>query len=137
MSWQPVLVPRGEGGSGEHEPLLMTIQFGNGRVFHTTLGHDAEAIKGMAFQVTLQRGTEWAATGDVTLPSVGSDQLSDAEPSLRDPASIGPESASPIPDIDGDGWVSLFNGTEPGWLEPEEWDRDLSCRRWGCHWKDC
>ncbi len=34
------------GGSGEHEPLLMTIQFGDGRVFHTTLGHDSRGDEG-------------------------------------------------------------------------------------------
>src|SRR5205085_9241719 len=28
------------GGSGEHEPMLMVIQFGQGRVFHTALGHN-------------------------------------------------------------------------------------------------
>jgi len=53
-------------GSGEHEPLLMTIPYGRGRVFHTALGHGMEAIKCVGFAVTLQRGTEWAATGQVT-----------------------------------------------------------------------
>src|SRR5258708_23029395 len=36
---------------------------------HTTLGHDARSMSGLGFQVTLQRGTEWAATGKVTLPA--------------------------------------------------------------------
>ena len=54
------------GGSGEHEPLLMAIDFGKGRCFHTALGHDPTAIKCVAFQVTLVRGAEWAATGAVT-----------------------------------------------------------------------
>ena len=54
------------GGSGEEEPILMTIPYGQGRVFHTTLGHAAEALQCVAFAVTLQRGTEWAATGKVT-----------------------------------------------------------------------
>jgi type 1 glutamine amidotransferase len=53
-------------GSGEHEPLLMTISFGQGRVFHTALGHAMEAIRCVGFATTLQRGTEWAATGAVT-----------------------------------------------------------------------
>jgi uncharacterized protein len=57
-------------GSGEHEPLLMTITFGQGRVFHTALGHnngkDITAQKCAGFITTLQRGTEWAATGKVT-----------------------------------------------------------------------
>lgn len=54
------------GGSGEHEPLLMAIDFGRGRCFHTALGHDPTAMKCVAFQVTLVRGCEWAATGAVT-----------------------------------------------------------------------
>ncbi len=54
------------GGSGEHEPLLMAIDFGEGRCFHTALGHDPTAMKCVAFQVTLVRGAEWAATGEVT-----------------------------------------------------------------------
>ena len=53
-------------GSGEHEPMLMTIQYGKGRVFHTTLGHDAKAMSCVGFIATLQRGAEWAATGKVT-----------------------------------------------------------------------
>lgn len=53
-------------GSAEHEPLLMTIAFGKGRVFHTALGHSLESIRCVGFATTLQRGTEWAATGEVT-----------------------------------------------------------------------
>jgi type 1 glutamine amidotransferase len=52
-------------GTGEHEPILMTIKFGGGRVFHTTLGHSPEAMSCVGFIVTLQRGAEWAATGKV------------------------------------------------------------------------
>lgn len=54
------------GGSGEHEPMLMVINYGKGRVFHTTLGHDTTSMKCVGFAVTLCRGTEWAATGKVT-----------------------------------------------------------------------
>lgn len=53
-------------GTGEHEPVLMTIAYGKGRVFHTTLGHDVKAMSSVGFIVTLQRGVEWAATGKVT-----------------------------------------------------------------------
>ena len=53
-------------GSGENEPLLFVIDYGKGRVFHTALGHGMEAIKDVGFATTLQRGTEWAATGKVT-----------------------------------------------------------------------
>jgi type 1 glutamine amidotransferase len=35
-------------------------------VFHTALGHGPEALSCVGFIVTLQRGTEWAATGKVT-----------------------------------------------------------------------
>jgi hypothetical protein len=62
--------------TGEHEPVLMTIQYGEGRVFHTTLGHvgpvDTEpfpALTHPGFRITLQRGTEWAASGRVTQPT--------------------------------------------------------------------
>ncbi len=52
--------------AGRNEPMLMVIDYGKGRVFHTTLGHDTEALEGVGFIVTLLRGTEWAATGKVT-----------------------------------------------------------------------
>lgn len=61
------------GGTDEHEPLLMTIAYGKGRVFHTALGHDVGAMKCVGFIVTLQRGTEWAATGKVTQTKVPDD----------------------------------------------------------------
>jgi type 1 glutamine amidotransferase len=56
------------GGTGLDEPLLFAINYGKGRVFHTALGHSIEAMKCAGFAATLQRGTEWAATGKVTLP---------------------------------------------------------------------
>jgi type 1 glutamine amidotransferase len=57
---------RSTGGNGEHEPLLMVLPYGKGRVFHTALGHAAPAVQSVDFIVTYQRGTEWAATGKVT-----------------------------------------------------------------------
>jgi type 1 glutamine amidotransferase len=54
------------GGTGHDEPVLMTISYGRGRVFHTTMGHDINALSSVDFIVTFQRGTEWAATGKVT-----------------------------------------------------------------------
>ncbi len=57
-------------GSGENEPLLLAITYGNGRVFHTALGHnngkDITSQRCVGFITTLQRGAEWAATGEVT-----------------------------------------------------------------------
>jgi type 1 glutamine amidotransferase len=53
-------------GTGFDEPMLMALRWGKGRVFHTTLGHDAMALSCVGFMTTFQRGTEWAATGRVT-----------------------------------------------------------------------
>jgi type 1 glutamine amidotransferase len=68
----PVKYPK---SSGEDEPMLMAIRYGEGRIFHTTLGHVGptqeppfKALLCVGHIVTLQRGTEWAATGRVTQP---------------------------------------------------------------------
>jgi type 1 glutamine amidotransferase len=53
-------------GTGFDEPMLMALSWGKGRIFHTTLGHDALALSCVGFATTFQRGTEWAATGKVT-----------------------------------------------------------------------
>jgi type 1 glutamine amidotransferase len=50
----------------QQEPMLMAIRHGQGRVFHTTLGHNEESMRDVGFVVTLNRGTEWAASGWVT-----------------------------------------------------------------------
>ena len=69
-------------GTGEHEPMLMAVRFGEGRVFHTTLGHDVESMRCAGFQCTLQRGTEWAAAGAVTL-KIPDDFPTEKEPRVR------------------------------------------------------
>ena len=48
------------------EPILMALTYGKGRIFHTTEGHDVVAMSSIDFIATLQRGAEWAATGQVT-----------------------------------------------------------------------
>ncbi|MEW6983089.1 ThuA domain-containing protein [Colwelliaceae bacterium 6471] len=71
-------------GSGDHEPIAWTTNYGKGRVFVTVLGHvmkeeftnainginstenKSEAIYSVGFQTLLARGAEWAATGKVT-----------------------------------------------------------------------
>ncbi len=67
----------------ENEPVLMTIPYGKGRVFHTTLGHGVEAVNGLGFQVTFARGVEWAATGGVTLLPPKADALTADRPALN------------------------------------------------------
>jgi hypothetical protein len=59
---------RNKGGTGENEPMMWTVSYGKGRVFHTPMGHALEAMRCVGFITTLQRGTEWAATGKVTIP---------------------------------------------------------------------
>jgi uncharacterized protein len=58
------------GGTMRDEPMLMAITFEKGRIFHTAMGHADEgggpAMQCVGFIVTLQRGAEWAVTGNVT-----------------------------------------------------------------------
>jgi len=51
-----------------HEPMIMTIEHGKGRVFHTPMWHETYSMECVGFINTLQRGAEWAATGKVSLP---------------------------------------------------------------------
>jgi hypothetical protein len=55
-------------GAGLAQPMLWTVNYGKGRVFVTALGHDAAAMGSAGFIATLVRGSEWAATGNVTIP---------------------------------------------------------------------
>jgi type 1 glutamine amidotransferase len=59
-------------GAGLDHPMLWTTEFGKGRVFVTALGHDVGALENSGFRITFTRGTEWAATGEVTLAATGS-----------------------------------------------------------------
>lgn len=55
--------------TGKPEPVVWVATYGKGRVYHNSLGHDAEAMKSSdGFAVLMVRGVEWAATGKVYYP---------------------------------------------------------------------
>jgi hypothetical protein len=85
------------GGTGRYEPMATVGSFGKGRVFHTPLGHvwtGVPASHATWFDPQLRRlvarGTEWAASGAVTLSPEPLNWLTDAERA--------------------EGFVSLFDG---------------------------
>jgi type 1 glutamine amidotransferase len=57
-----------KGGSGRHEPMIMTLDYGKGRVFHTPMGHGNDSQECVGFITTFIRGCEWAATGKAMQP---------------------------------------------------------------------
>jgi uncharacterized protein len=63
---------KAKGGTGTNEPMIWVIPYGKGRVFTTVMGHamgdDVTAIRCNGFRTVMLRGTEWAATGKVTIP---------------------------------------------------------------------
>ncbi|MEZ6197439.1 MAG: ThuA domain-containing protein [Planctomycetota bacterium] len=66
------------GGTGRREPMATILRYGEGRIFHTPLGHvwrgseaSRRSLLDAQLQMLLARGTEWAATGAVTLAPEG------------------------------------------------------------------
>ena len=53
-------------GTGRHEPALMTLEYGKGRIFHNIMGHVDYSVECVGFMTSMLRGAEWAATGKVT-----------------------------------------------------------------------
>lgn len=76
------LCPESEGGTGRHEPILMTVDYGNGRVFHTTLGHQQTSLESVGFITTFLRGAQWAASRPVSI-AVPDDFPSENSSSIR------------------------------------------------------
>ena len=91
------------GGTGRREPMVVVKEFGQGRVFHTPLGHvwpGAAATQAShrdpALRELIVRGTQWAATGRVRTGHYAANRLTRAEREA--------------------GWESLFDGANSnGW----------------------
>lgn len=61
-----VLVQAESDWSNATEPLVFTVQYGQGRCVHNALGHDFKAIKNPTMKQLIRRSVEWVATGAVT-----------------------------------------------------------------------
>jgi type 1 glutamine amidotransferase len=57
-----------ESGSGKNEPMIIWTEFGKGRCFYNIMGDNVKSMENVGFQTLMLRGTEWAATGNVTIP---------------------------------------------------------------------
>ena len=88
-------------GTGHDEPMLMVLGYGKGRVFHTTLGHDVNALSSVDFVATFQRGTEWAATGTVTQKVPAGFPTADVVSYRADLAAMDPLARNGLNPLDG------------------------------------
>ena len=88
-------------GTGHDEPMLMVLSYGKGRVFHTTLGHDVNALSSVDFVATFQRGTEWAATGAVTQKVPAAFPTADVVSYRADLAAMDPLAKNGLNPLDG------------------------------------
>jgi type 1 glutamine amidotransferase len=50
--------------TGKDHPMAFAFAYGNGRVFHTPLGHDEKAIRVPGTADLIRRGCAWAAGRD-------------------------------------------------------------------------
>jgi type 1 glutamine amidotransferase len=71
MSHYPVAIPpeglAGLPGINTDQPIAWINEYGEGRSFTITIGHDIDTFRRIEFIRMFPRGVEWAATGDVTL----------------------------------------------------------------------
>lgn len=54
--------------TNKENPLVWTNSYGNGRVFVIAVGHGPDTLSYDGVRSLFQRGTEWAASGKVTIP---------------------------------------------------------------------
>jgi uncharacterized protein len=55
-------------GMGKENPLVWTTQYGKGRVYCISVGHGPDTLQYAGVTTLITRGTEWAASGNVTVP---------------------------------------------------------------------
>jgi uncharacterized protein len=55
-------------GTEANEPMVWWIPYGKGKVFTTVMGHADYSMNCVGFQTVVLRGSEWVATGKVTIP---------------------------------------------------------------------
>ena len=71
MSHYPVAIPpegiAGLPGVNTHQPIAWINEYGAGRSFTITIGHDIDTFRRIEFIRMFPRGVEWAATGEVAL----------------------------------------------------------------------
>ena len=71
MSHYPVAIPpegiSGLPGINTDQPLAWINEYGEGRSFTITIGHDIDTFRRIEFIRMFPRGVEWAATGEVSL----------------------------------------------------------------------
>ena len=71
MSHYPVVIPEGGiaalNGMNTDQPIAWINEYGSGRSFTITIGHDIDTFRRIEFITMFPRGVEWAATGEVTI----------------------------------------------------------------------
>jgi type 1 glutamine amidotransferase len=71
MSHYPVAIPpegiAGLPGINTDQPIAWVNEYGSGRSFTITIGHDIDTFRRIEFIRMFPRGVEWAATGEVSL----------------------------------------------------------------------
>lgn len=100
-------------GSGKPENIVFTTESGGARGFAIFLGHDVVTMNNSAWKTLLQRGTEWAATGKVTLPPARNWPSTKAD--AESPALSWSQTGTSLTLLNGDNtvWCLVFDPKQP------------------------
>ena len=84
MSHYPVVIPdeglAGMPGMNTDQPIAWINEYGAGRSFTITIGHDIDTFRRIEFIRMFPRGVEWAATGEVDPRGAGSPRRAPVPP---------------------------------------------------------